>query len=278
MPACLFRRHHSLHPQGVLREAASLTACTGACSSRRQASSRSNSSARPRRPSRRSIRTSRRSTAARVTDDYFWLREKGDSGGRASPRGGERVHRGGDEADGGRSRRRSTTRCSRASSRPIRRRRIARATTHYFDATEEGKQYPSLLRRRVGGGAPQVMLDVNEMAKGHGFYALGDVQRERRRQPARLHRSIPPAIVSTRCASRICGRARSSRDAMPRVTSVDVGDRTTRRSSSPPKTPSPNARTSSGGTASATPTSTLALRRRRTSCSTSAPAARATGR
>jgi len=43
----------------------------------------------------------------------------------------------------------------------------------YWSKTTEGKQYPTLLRRRVNGGEPEVMLDVNAMAAGHGFFALG---------------------------------------------------------------------------------------------------------
>jgi oligopeptidase B len=43
----------------------------------------------------------------------------------------------------------------------------------YWSKTTEGKQYQTLLRRRVSGGAPEVMLDVNAMAEGHGFFALG---------------------------------------------------------------------------------------------------------
>ena len=43
----------------------------------------------------------------------------------------------------------------------------------YWTRTTEGKQYPTMLRRAVAGGAEQVVLDVNAMATGHGFYALG---------------------------------------------------------------------------------------------------------
>ena len=45
----------------------------------------------------------------------------------------------------------------------------------YWSKTTEGKQYPTLLRRRVKGGDPEVMLDLNAMATGHGFFALGGV-------------------------------------------------------------------------------------------------------
>ena len=45
----------------------------------------------------------------------------------------------------------------------------------YWSKTTEGKQYPTLLRRRVSGGDPEVLLDLNAMAAGHGFFALGGV-------------------------------------------------------------------------------------------------------
>ena len=44
----------------------------------------------------------------------------------------------------------------------------------YWSRTFEGKQYPSLLRRPVSGGTEQSLLDINAMAAGHGFYALGN--------------------------------------------------------------------------------------------------------
>jgi oligopeptidase B len=43
----------------------------------------------------------------------------------------------------------------------------------YWSRTTEGKQYTDILRRPVSGGATQTVLDVNAMAAGHGFYALG---------------------------------------------------------------------------------------------------------
>jgi oligopeptidase B len=46
----------------------------------------------------------------------------------------------------------------------------------YWSKTTEGKQYPTLLRRRASGGEPEVMLDVNAMAEGHGFFALGGAE------------------------------------------------------------------------------------------------------
>lgn len=43
----------------------------------------------------------------------------------------------------------------------------------YFSRTQEGKQYPIFLRTRVGSADTAVILDQNEAAQGHGFYALG---------------------------------------------------------------------------------------------------------
>ncbi len=44
----------------------------------------------------------------------------------------------------------------------------------YFNKTEEGKQYPTFLRSKTRDGAnAEVLLDVNEMAKGHKFFSIG---------------------------------------------------------------------------------------------------------
>jgi len=44
----------------------------------------------------------------------------------------------------------------------------------YYSKTEAGKQYPVFVRKPVGGGAEQVLLDQNEMAKGHGFFSINE--------------------------------------------------------------------------------------------------------
>jgi oligopeptidase B len=45
----------------------------------------------------------------------------------------------------------------------------------YYSRTEEGKQYPILCRKQGDEKAPEhVMLDLNELAKGHSFMAIGD--------------------------------------------------------------------------------------------------------
>lgn len=44
----------------------------------------------------------------------------------------------------------------------------------YFNKTEEGKQYPVFLRSKTRDGLnAEVLLDQNEMAKGHKFFAIG---------------------------------------------------------------------------------------------------------
>jgi oligopeptidase B len=54
---------------------------------------------------------------------------------------------------------------------------------HYYARTEEGKQYPIHCRRRARAdgahdpAAPeQVLLDLNQLAEGHGFLQLGDFE------------------------------------------------------------------------------------------------------
>ena len=43
----------------------------------------------------------------------------------------------------------------------------------YYSRTEQGKDYPILCRRAAAGGVEQVTLDLNAMAEGHEFFALG---------------------------------------------------------------------------------------------------------
>jgi oligopeptidase B len=47
----------------------------------------------------------------------------------------------------------------------------------YFNKTEEGKQYPVYLRSKASDlSNPEVLLDQNEMAKGHEYYAISDIR------------------------------------------------------------------------------------------------------
>jgi oligopeptidase B len=44
----------------------------------------------------------------------------------------------------------------------------------YYSRTEQGKDYPILCRRKAAAGAPEeITLDLNAMAEGHEFFALG---------------------------------------------------------------------------------------------------------
>ncbi len=43
----------------------------------------------------------------------------------------------------------------------------------YYTKTETGKQYPIYVRKAVKGAAEEVMLDQNELARGHRFFAIG---------------------------------------------------------------------------------------------------------
>lgn len=42
----------------------------------------------------------------------------------------------------------------------------------YYSRTEEGKQYPVFLRRPAAGGPPEVVLDQNAMSNGHDYFAI----------------------------------------------------------------------------------------------------------
>src|SRR5215472_16908655 len=43
----------------------------------------------------------------------------------------------------------------------------------YYSRTERGKQYPIYCRKRAPGGVEQITVDVNALAEGHAFCALG---------------------------------------------------------------------------------------------------------
>jgi oligopeptidase B len=51
---------------------------------------------------------------------------------------------------------------------------VRRGNYLYYSRTEEGKQYPIQCRKRGSMDAPEeVLLDLNELAKGHKFVGLG---------------------------------------------------------------------------------------------------------
>jgi oligopeptidase B len=43
----------------------------------------------------------------------------------------------------------------------------------YYSRTEEGKQYPYMCRKKGDAGAEEVLLDLNKLAEGHKFLGLG---------------------------------------------------------------------------------------------------------
>jgi oligopeptidase B len=51
---------------------------------------------------------------------------------------------------------------------------VRRGQYYYYSRTEEGRQYPIECRRKSNMDAPEeVLLDLNELAKGHSFLSLG---------------------------------------------------------------------------------------------------------
>jgi oligopeptidase B len=110
-----------------------------------------------------------------LTDDYFWLRQKGDS---------DVVHY--LEAEN------AYTSAVMKPTEPLQQslydemlRRIKQTDLTapyregqflYYSRTEEGKQYPVYVRTAVGSTKEIVLLDENEMAKGHTFYAFGGIR------------------------------------------------------------------------------------------------------
>ena len=77
--------------------------------------------------------------------------------------------------------------------------RAAAATT---PAREKGKQYPIYCRKegQPRGAPEEVMLDLNALAEGKTFLALGAYHGERRRRACSRTRPTTPASGSTRCA------------------------------------------------------------------------------
>ncbi len=45
---------------------------------------------------------------------------------------------------------------------------------YYYSRTEQGKQYPYQCRKKGMDGAEELLLDLNKLAEGHSFMALGD--------------------------------------------------------------------------------------------------------
>ena len=96
------------------------------------------------------------------------------------------------------------------------------AATGTTRRTVEGKQYPIHCRKKgTLDAAEEVMLDVNELAKGEKFFSVGRARGERRRQPARVrhrHHRLPRI---RRSRSRTCARASCSRRKFVKATNVE---------------------------------------------------------
>lgn len=110
-----------------------------------------------------------------VRDDYFWLRDKTDPATIAYL-----------EAEN------AYTEAATAESTPLREALYAEMLARiqqtdlsvpyrkgaylYYSRTEEGKQYPIHCRKRAPEGAEEVLLDLNALAEGHAYLALGDYE------------------------------------------------------------------------------------------------------
>ena len=70
---------------------------------------------------------------------------------------------------------------------------VRRGSYFYYSRTEEGKQYPIQCRKKATGtgsaaeGPEEVLLDLNELAKGVKFLVARRLRGQRRRQSTRLH-------------------------------------------------------------------------------------------
>ncbi len=120
------------------------------------------------------VHTEKHINGAVLTDDYAWLRE------RESPKVHAYL-----EAEN------AYAEASTASQKPLAEKLYNETLSHikqtdtsvpyrqhgywYYTRTEEGKQYPVLCRKKETlSAAEEVMLDVNELAKGEKFMGLGD--------------------------------------------------------------------------------------------------------
>ena len=183
---------------------------------------------------------------------------KEEPGRHEIPRSRKRLHRGGDEADGRRCRRRSTRRCSAASSRPTSACRRAAATTGITRAPKRASSIPYMCRRKGddGGGPRRSCSTSTSWPKGtsssaSAAYAVSDDANWLAFSTDTTgYRQYTLQVKDLRTGDAVAGEASS---ASARLS----GPTTTRRSSSPPKTPSPSGPTSSGGTSSAPTTSDL---------------------
>ena len=107
-----------------------------------------------------------------LTDDYFWLRQKGDSAVVKHLEAENAYTAGMLKPTEGLQKTLYAEMLGRIKqtdvSAPFR-----DGAFLYFNHTEEGKQYPIFVRTPVGSTKEEILLDQNALAKGHEFYALG---------------------------------------------------------------------------------------------------------
>jgi oligopeptidase B len=147
---------------------------------------------------------------------------------------------------------------------------------YYYSRTEEGKQYPYRCRRKGSmSGAEELLLDLNTLAEGHSYLGLGafvvsdDASLLAYSTDTTGYRQYTLRVKNLRTGETLA-------DAIER-TVPSSGRPTTRRSSTPRKTPSRSDRTSSSDTSPARTGASCSMKRR-TSSSIPARGARSTRR
>ena len=116
----------------------------------------------------------------KVNDPFFWLREKSNPRGHPVPGSGKRLHRGHDQGHPA-VRRRALHGNARPhqADRPGRARSTRRAYSYYSRTRKGSSTRSSAARRRPptdlgrAKAAEEVLLDLNELAKGFKFLSLG---------------------------------------------------------------------------------------------------------
>ena len=154
-----------------------------------------------------------------LTDDYFWLRQKGDS---------EVVrHLEAENAYTAAVMKPTETMQQSLYDEMLRRikqtdarHRSATGDYSYLSRTEEGKQYPIFVRTRSEASIRPSIFDQNEAAKGHGFYSLGafDVSDDGNLLAYTIDTTGLPAVRASRQGPD--NRASFCRIVVPRITSV----------------------------------------------------------
>ncbi len=128
-------------------------------------------------PARRPARAASHHQPRRHARGRLLLAAREDrSRGDRLPRGRERLRRRGDAAARGASARRSTTRCSAASSRPTCRCPTARTAGSTTRAPTRACSTRSCAASAATDAPEQVLLDLNELAEGHRFIAVDDFE------------------------------------------------------------------------------------------------------